>query len=37
MDDVYKNIEEYDPDKTREISMVFNDMIVDILIKNLIR
>ena len=31
MDDVYKNIEEYKPDKKRKILIVFDDMIVDML------
>ena len=31
MDDVYKNIEEYNPNKRRKIIIVFDDMINDIL------
>ena len=31
MDDIYKNIEEYNPNKKRKILIVFDDMIVDIL------
>ena len=31
MDDIYKNIEEYNPNKKRKISIVFDDMIPDIL------
>ena len=31
MDDVYKNIEEYDPNKKRKILIVFDDMIADML------
>ena len=31
MDDIYKNIEEYNPNKKRKILMVFDDMIADIL------
>ena len=32
MDDVYKNIEEYNPNKKRKILIVFDDMIADMLI-----
>ena len=32
MDDIQKNIEEYNPNKKREILIVFEDMIADILI-----
>ena len=31
MDDVYKNIEEYNPNKKRKILIVFDDMTADIL------
>ena len=31
MQDVYKNIEEYDIDKERKILIVFDDMIVDMI------
>ena len=31
MYDIYKNIEEYNPDKKRKILIVFDDMIADIL------
>ena len=31
MDDIYKNIEEYNPNKKRKILTVFDDMIDDIL------
>ena len=31
MDDIYKNIEEYNPNKKRKLLIVFNDMIADIL------
>ena len=31
MDDIYKNIEEYSPNKIRKIFIVFNDMIADTL------
>ena len=31
MQDVYKNIEEYNPNKTRKILIVFDDMIADML------
>ena len=31
MDNIYKNIEEYNPNKKRKILMVFDDMIADIL------
>ena len=31
MDDIYKNIEEYNSNKKRKILMVFDDMIADML------
>ena len=31
MDNIYKNIEEYNPNKKRKISTVFDDMIADML------
>ena len=31
MDDTYKNIEEYNPNKKRKISIVFDNMIADML------
>ena len=31
MDDVYKNIEEYNPNNKRKILIVFDDMIADML------
>ena len=31
MDEIYKNIEEYDPSKDRNILIVFDDMITDML------
>ena len=31
MDDIYKNIEEYNPNKKHEILIVFVDMIADML------
>ena len=31
MQDVYKNIEEYNPEKKRIVLMVFNDMIADMI------
>ena len=31
MDDIYKNIEEYNPSKKRKILIVFDDMIADML------
>ena len=31
MDDIYKNIEEYNPNKKHKITIVFDDMIVDML------
>ena len=31
MDDIYKNIEEYNPNKKRKIFIVFDDIIVDML------
>ena len=31
MDDIYKNIEEYNPNKNFEILIVFDDMIADML------
>ena len=33
MDDIYKNIEEYNPNKNRKILIVFIDMITDSLVK----
>ena len=32
MFDIYKNIEDYDPNKKRKILIVFDDMIADMLI-----
>ena len=32
MDDIYKSIEEYNPNKKRKILIVFDDMIADMLI-----
>ena len=37
MDYIYKNIEEYNPNKKRKILIVFDDIIADMLIKNLIQ
>ena len=38
MDDIYKNIEEYNPNKKRNILIVFDDVIADMLSnKNLIQ
>ena len=31
MQDVYKNIEDYNPDKKRKVLIVFNDMIADMI------
>ena len=31
MDDIYKNFEEYNPNKKRKILIVFDDMIADVL------
>ena len=31
MDDIYKNIEEYDPNQKQEILIVFDDMIADMI------
>ena len=31
MDDIYKNIEEYNPNRKRKILIVFDDMIADLL------
>ena len=31
MDDIYKNIEDYNPNKKRKILIVFDDMIADML------
>ena len=31
MDDIYKNVEEYNPNKKREILTLFDDMIADML------
>ena len=33
MDDIYKNIEEYNPNNTRKILIAFDDMIADMLNK----
>ena len=33
MDDIYKNVEEYNPHKKRKILITFDDMIVDMLNK----
>ena len=35
MDDVYQNIEEYNPNKKRKILIVFDDMVADILSKQI--
>ena len=32
MDGIYKNIEEYNPNKKRKILIVFDDMVADIVI-----
>ena len=38
MKDIYKNIEEYNPNKKRKILIVFDDMIADVVSKrNLIQ
>ena len=38
MDDIYKNIEEYNPNKKRKILIAFDEMVTDILsYKNLIQ
>ena len=38
MDDIYKNIEEYNPNKKRKILIAFDEMVTDILSKkNLIQ
>ena len=37
MDYIYKNIEEFNPNKKRKILIAFDDIIADILIKNLIQ
>ena len=31
MDDIYENIEEYNPDKERQILIVFDDLVADML------
>ena len=31
MEDVYKNIEDYNPDKQRKVLIVFDDMIADMI------
>ena len=31
MDDIYKNIEEYSPNKKQKVLIVFNDMVSDML------
>ena len=36
MDDIYKNIEEYNPNKKSKILIVFGDMIADMLSNPLI-
>ena len=36
MDNIYKNIEEYSPNKKRKILIVFDDMIVDMLSNKLL-
>ena len=33
MDDIYKNVEKYNPNRKRKISIVFDDMTVDIISK----
>ena len=33
MDDIYKNIEEYNPNEKHKILIVFNDTIADVLIQ----
>ena len=35
MHDTYENIEQYNPEKERKVLIVFDDMIPDMLIKNL--
>ena len=37
MQDVYKNTEEYNIGKKRKILIVFDDMIADMIIKNVIQ
>ena len=38
MDDIYRNIEEYNPNKKQKILIVFDDMVADMLSnKNLIQ
>ena len=37
MDDIYKNIERYNPNKKRKILIVFDDMLISLIIKNLIQ
>ena len=37
MSDVYKNIEDYNPDKKRNVLIVFDDMIVDMINKKKIK
>ena len=32
MDDIYKNIEDYDPNNKRKILIIFDDMVADVLI-----
>ena len=34
MTDIYKNIEEYNPNKKREILIIFDDIIADMLSNN---
>lgn len=35
--DVYKNIDEYNPEKKHKVLIVFDDMVADMIITNLIK
>ena len=37
MDDIYKNIEKYSPNKKRKILILFDDMTADMITKSLIQ
>ena len=37
MDDIYKNIERYNPNKKRKVLIAFDDMLISLIIKNLIQ
>ena len=37
MDDIYRNIEKYSPNKKRKILILFDDMMADMITKSLIQ